>query len=53
LPLSSVLCTAQLGQPIRASAYAARHGRDSDRIDHTKWGWPLTAIERLEPFVPA
>jgi hypothetical protein len=61
LPLSSVLCTAELGQPIRASDYAARFGADyaarfgadSDRIDHSKWGWPLTAIERLEPFVPA
>jgi len=56
LPLSSVLCTAVLGVPITAGQYAARHGMtaaDSDRIDHTKWGWPLTEIEVLEPFVPA
>jgi hypothetical protein len=53
LPLSSVLCTAVLGEPIRASDYAQAHGADSDRVDHTKWGWPLTAIEVLEPFVPA
>jgi hypothetical protein len=56
LPLSSVLCTGVLGTPIRSTDYAlARrlfHG-DSDRVDHTKWGWPLTDIERLEPFVPA
>lgn len=56
LPLSSVLCTAILGHPIPAAQYAAQHGytpADSDRIDHTKWGWPLTDIEVLEPFVPA
>lgn len=56
LPLSSVLCTAILGRPITAAAYAARNGSavaDSDRIDHTKWGWPLVDIEQVEPFVPA
>ena len=56
LPLSSVLCTAILGKPITAAAYAEAHGirpADSDRVDHTKWGWPLTDIEVLEPFVPA
>lgn len=56
LPLSSIVCTAVLGTPITARAYAARHGvtaQDSDRIDHTKWGWPLTGIEVCEPFVPA
>jgi hypothetical protein len=56
LPLSSVLCTAIMGEPITAAAYAREHGvraADSDRIDHTKWGWPLTDIEVLEPFIPA
>lgn len=56
LPLSSVVCTAVLGTPITAAEYAQQRGikpHDSDRIDHTKWGWPLTDIEVLEPFVPA
>jgi hypothetical protein len=56
LPLSSVLCTAILGKPITAAAYASKHGvyaADSDRLDHTKWGWPLTDIEQIEPFAPA
>jgi hypothetical protein len=56
LPLSSMLCTAILGQPISATYYACEHGvkaADSTRIDHTKWGWPLTDIEVLEPFVPS
>jgi hypothetical protein len=56
LPLSSIVCTAVLGYPIKSADYAlARRAftGDSDRIDHTKWGWPLAAVERLEPFVPA
>lgn len=56
LPLSSVLCTAMLGEPITADAYVRQHGvaaADSDRIDHTKWGWPLTDIQPVEPMVPA
>lgn len=56
LPLSSVLCTAILGKPITAAVYASRHGlyaADSDRLDHTKWGWPLTDIRVCEPFIPA
>ena len=56
LPLSSVLCTAIVGDPIRATDYAVARGAspaDSDRVDHTKWGWPLTDIEVLQPFMPA
>lgn len=57
LPLSSVVCTAVLGKPIRNAELAERMGiewaNDSDRIEHSNWGWPLTEIERLEPFVPA
>ena len=57
LPLSAVLCTAQLGVPIRNHQLAAAMGvdliNDSDRDEHTNWGWPLTEIERLEPFMPA
>lgn len=53
LPLSSVLCTARLGVPITAEQYARAFKGDSDRVDHSRWGWPLTEIEPLEPFVPA
>lgn len=56
LPLSSVLCVATLGEPVTAREYARRHSAtaaDSGRIDHTKWGWPLTDIEVLQPFLPA
>lgn len=57
LPLSSVVCTAILGEPIRNADLAAKMGipwaNDSDRDEHSNWGWPLTSIERLEPFVPA
>lgn len=53
LPLASVLCTAILGVPVHATSYAAARGFDSDRVDHTKWGWPLTAIEPVIPMAPA
>jgi hypothetical protein len=53
LPLSTVLCTAILGKPIRAADYARSRGIDSDRIDHAKWGWPLTEIEPVIPMAPA
>jgi hypothetical protein len=57
LPLSSVLCTAVLGQPIRDDRLAESLGivaiHDSDRSEHSNWGWPLTDIVKLEPFVPA
>jgi hypothetical protein len=53
LPLSTVLCTAVLGDPIRAPEYAKSRGIDSDRIDHTKWGWQLGEIEPVIPMAPA
>ena len=53
----AVVCTAVLGQPIRNAELAQRMGvpwvNDSDRDDHTNWGWPLTEIERVRPFQPA
>jgi hypothetical protein len=57
LPLSSVLCTAVLGQPIKGAELAAQLGidylNDSERDEHSNWGWPLSDIEVLQPFVPA
>jgi hypothetical protein len=53
LPRSTVLCTAILARPIRAPDYAGQRGIDSDRIDHTKWGWPLMEIEPVIPMAPA
>ena len=53
VPLSTVLCTAILGAPIPAGRYAKSRGIDSDRIDHGKWGWPLTDIVPVIPMAPA
>lgn len=57
LPLSSVLCLATLGEPIRDAALGAELGTgwpmDSNADEHSNYGWPLTDIERLEPFAPA
>ena len=56
-PLRSVLCTAILGKPLRdaelAKAIGADWSIDSDRAEHSNWGWPLSDVHRLEPFVPA
>ena len=57
-PLASVLCTAILGTPIRDDALAIKLDlpypvNDSDRDDHSNWGWPLTEIEPLLPPAPA
>jgi len=55
-PLSSVLGTAIMGTPVPALEWVrGRYGDhfDSDRIDHHKFAWPLTDIERFEPPIPA
>jgi hypothetical protein len=55
-PLSSMLGTAIVGEPVPALAWAAAHlkpGYDSTRIDHHNFAWPLTEIERFEPPIPA
>lgn len=57
LPLSAVVCLATLGKPIRneelAQALELPAVNDSDRDEHSNWGWPLSDIERLEPYAPA
>lgn len=52
LPLSAIVCTAVMGKPRPAGDFADQI-RDSDRIDHSKWAWPLTEIVRMQPPVPA
>lgn len=57
LPLAHVLCTAVLGEPKRGDhcaqefGYRGEHGSDGE--ESFNWGWPLTAIELLEPPQPA
>ncbi len=57
LPLSSVLCTARVGTLLRDDDLGVAMGlalvNDSDRGEHSNWGWPLDEIELLQPFVPA
>ena len=54
--LSHVLGTAILGEPVRGYQIVGEFGgvlNDSDRAEHSNWGWPLTSIQPLEPPVPA
>ncbi len=55
-PLACGLGTAVLGTPMTASLWVQlhdRHHHDSDRIDHSKWAWPLSDIQAFKPVVPA
>jgi hypothetical protein len=54
-PLSSVLGTAIIGKPIPVLDWLREHAPgflDSDRIDHSKFAWPLSEIEKFEPPIP-
>lgn len=53
LPLSSVICTAVLGEPRRCTDMAEALQADSDRIDHHMWAWPMLSIQAVEPVAPA
>lgn len=56
LPRASLLCTATLGTPVRNQDLAALlgvdHVNDSDRDAHSNWGWPLSDVQLVEPFLP-
>ena len=49
LPLSAVVCLATLGKNVRGLGLAEQLGitNDSDRMEHSNWGWPLTDIEAI------
>ena len=55
LPLSTITCLATLGQPVRNAELAAALGldavNDSDRDEHSNYGWPLSDI-RPVPLGP-
>lgn len=56
LPLSHVLGTAVLGEPVRGDAVVPEFGgtvNDSDRAEHCNWAWPLADIRPLAPPVEA
>lgn len=57
LPLGFVLGSAVLGAPIRNRQLADAMGvdvvNDSDRVQHTNWGWPMLNVERLDEPVQA
>jgi hypothetical protein len=52
LPLAAGLGTALLGRPTPAAETVPADWRDSDRVDHHQWAWPLTDIEPWEPVRP-
>lgn len=51
LPLGAVIGTAVIGKPVPvAELFAGKF--DSDRLDHSKWGWPMLGPEPIEPIQP-
>lgn len=54
LPLASILGTTRFGTPVKAvELFGDAADRDSDRIDHQVWAWPLSEITPLAPIAPA
>jgi hypothetical protein len=57
MPRSVIVCTGKLGTPIRNSEMERALGmtpfNDSDRDQHSMWGWPLTEIRVIDPPLPA
>jgi hypothetical protein len=56
LPVSHVVCTATLGEPVLGRDIIPEFGgviNDSDRAEHSNWGWPMIDVEPLVPPVPA
>lgn len=51
LPLGHVLGTAVLGIPLPSSSLPG-FPKDSDRLDHSNYAWPLTKWEALVPPQP-
>jgi hypothetical protein len=55
--LSHVVCTAVLGEPVRADKVMTEFGvpveNDSDRAFAFNWAWPMLDVEALEPPAPA
>lgn len=44
IPFSAVVCLATLGRPTPRLGLK----NDSDRMEHSRWAWPLTDIEPIE-----
>ncbi len=56
LPLSAVVCTAVLGQPVRASEIVHEFDgavNDSDREEHANFAWPMRDVQPLLPPIDA
>jgi hypothetical protein len=57
LPLSHIVCTANVGTPMSGARCAEEFGEqaanDSDREGTFNWGWPMLDVRQLEPPAPA
>lgn len=51
IEMSAGLGTAVLGKPVRVAELFAGTA-DSDRLDHSKWAWPLTDVRPFKAPIP-
>ena len=51
IPTSAVVCLVTLGEPLRNAELAEKmgieHVNDSDRDEHSNWGWPMQDVEQI------
>lgn len=55
MPLSSMVCTVRLGDPVLGYSIVEEFGgvlNDSDRDEHANWAWPMLDVEPLAPIIP-
>lgn len=57
--MSALLGTARIGEPLLSTDAMPKWSGsmepeigDSDRLEHCKWAWPMSGIERLENPIP-
>jgi hypothetical protein len=53
LPLSSIVCTAILGEPVSAGTIVHEFGGPVNDGEHSNWAWPMLNPQPMEPIVPA
>lgn len=52
-PLRQVVCTATIGEPkpsLELMPKWAKFLNDSDRLEHSQWGWPMLDVRPTEPI---
>lgn len=55
LPMSHIVCTAVVGEPVLGWKIAKEFGgqvNDSDRDQYSNWAWPMLDVRPIQPPIP-